>query len=130
MNNAANFIKSLWASRIRPIWQALSSVLWRIFLVLAILVLFKYLFFTNCLGIQSAKACVTSSLNDTSTFFTLGGLLLALFIMIPTFWIESKIKDATKEVKGEVLANVREDMQKLSKAQMLLFEAERFGSPS
>ena len=119
-------IRHLWTARILPLWRALLSVLWRLFLVLAILVLFKYLFFTNCLSVQGVNACITLSLNDTSIIFTLGGLLLALFVMIPTFWIESKIKDASDEVKKAVLAETQDVMQKLSQAQMLIFEADKY----
>lgn len=125
MNSWLISVRHLWTARILPLWRALSSVLWRLFLVLAISVLFKYLFFTNCLSVQSVKTCVTSSLNDTSIIFTLGGLLLALFIMIPTFWIENKIKDASNEVKKGVLAETQDIMQKLSQAQMLIFEADK-----
>jgi len=46
--------------------------------------------------------------------------------MIPTFWIESKIKDASDEVKKAVLAETQDVMQKLSQAQMLIFEADKY----
>ncbi len=123
-------LKSMWSGRIIPIWRPLASCIWKIVGILLICCLFKYLFLTNCFSVQSIKMCVASGFNDNSTLFTIASLLFAFVVIIPTFWIESKIKDAGREASQDILKNVREDMQCLSKAQMLIFEAEKYQSPA
>ncbi len=124
-------MKSWWNKRIIPTLPTLRVItrfLWGGFLVIAILVGFKYIFFTNCLSVGSVKACITSAINSSDTFFAIGGILVAIVALIPTFWIEGKIKDAKKEVSQKIFEDVRENMQRLSKAQMLIFDADRYQS--
>src|SRR5262249_25392546 len=78
----------------------------------------------------NVRYCATAGASDSSTLLTIGSLLLAFVVIIPTFWIESKIKDAGKEASQSILNEVREDMQRLSKAQMLVFEAGQYENPA
>jgi tetratricopeptide (TPR) repeat protein len=126
-------IKSWWVSRVisKPsTWQVITRFLLRLFLVLAILVLFKYLFFVSCLNVGSVKDCVTYNVDSSNTLFAIGGILVAIVALIPTFWIEGKIRDAKKEVAQEIFEEVKENMQHLSKAQMMIFDADRYLSPA
>lgn len=122
-------IKSWWSRRVIPILptlQVITRFLWRLFLVVAILFGFKYIFLTDCLAAGNVKACVTSQVNSTDTFIALGTILIAIVALIPTFWIDSKIRDAKKEIIREVTENVQESMQRLNQAQILMFEADRY----
>lgn len=103
-----------------PIWRPFKSLMLSIIGVLIICLLFKYVFLSNCLSINGTRACVTSVVTDTTILLTIGSLLIALFVMIPTFWIESKIRDAQKEVEEELRDKIHSDMQKIHEAQILL----------
>lgn len=127
----ASKIEYWWRGRVIPIWKRISVVfIWKIVGVLAACFLFKYSFLTNCLDLQSKTFCATAGVNDNSTLLVIGSFLLAFFVLIPTFWIESKVKDAGKEASQDILKEVREDMVHLSQAQMLLFNADSYQSPS
>lgn len=126
-------IKFWWTRRIIPTLttlQVITRFLWGLFLIVAILVGFKYLFFTSCIGVGNVKECISSNLDSSSTLFAIGGILVAIVALIPTFWIEGKIKDAKKEVSQEIFEAVKENMQCLSKAQMLIFDADKYLSPA
>jgi len=119
-------IKSRWMKQViptLPTLQVITRYLWGLILVVAILVGFKYLFFTSCLSVGNVKECVSSSVDSSSTLFAIGGILVAIVALIPTFWIEGKIRDAKKEVSQEITNSVKEDMQHLSQAQTLIFNA-------
>src|SRR5260221_9112550 len=122
-------IKSWWVKRIiptLPTLQVITRFLWGLFLVVAILIGFKFLFYTTCLTVGTVKACVSSAITGSDTLFAIGGILVAIVALIPTFWIDGKIRDVKKEVSQQIFVEVREDMQRLSKAQMLIFEADRY----
>ncbi|HYT42616.1 MAG TPA: hypothetical protein VEP90_09735 [Methylomirabilota bacterium] len=122
-------MKSWWTRRIiptLPTLQVITRFLWGIFLVVAILIGFKFIFYTSCLTVGSVKACVTSTINSSDTLFAIGGILVAIVALIPTFWIDGKIRDAKKEVGQQIFEEVRENMQRLSNAQMLIFEADKY----
>lgn len=111
-------------------WRIITIFLLRLLLVLVILFFFKVIFFTNCLSVENIKACATSDVEGTNTLFAIGGILVAIVALIPTFWIEGKIRGAKEEVGQEILNEVKENMQRLSKAQMLIFDADRYINPS
>jgi tetratricopeptide (TPR) repeat protein len=120
-------VKSWWFKRViptLPTLQVITRFLWGLFLVVAILVGFKYLFFTSCLSVGNVKECVTSSVDSSSTLFAIGGILVAIVALIPTFWIEGRIRDAKKEVSQEISNSVKNDMQRLSQAQLLILNAD------
>ena len=128
-----SYVKSWWSRRViptLPTLQVITRFLWGLFLVVAILVGFKYLFFTSCLSVGNVKECVSSSVDSSSTLFAIGGILVAIVALIPTFWIEGRIRDAKKEVSQAVSESVKADMQCLSEAQMLIFDADRYINPS
>jgi len=116
-------VMSWWCGRIILIWRPISGFIWKIVGILAICFFFKYLFLTNCLGIQSKMFCATAGVNDNSTLLAIGSLLFAFVVIIPAFWIENKVKDAGKEACQDILKEVREDMEHLSQAQILIFNA-------
>src|SRR5437588_3513058 len=98
-------INPWWIRRIIPTLPTLKLItrfLWGLFLIVVILVGFKYLFFTACVGVGNVKECVSSNLDSSSTLFAIGGILVAIVALIPTFWIEGKIRDAKKEVSQEI----------------------------
>lgn len=76
------------------------------------------------------KECISSNIDSSSTLFAIGGILVAIVALIPTFWIEGKIRDAKKEISQEIAEEVKGSMQHLSNAQMLVFEADRYNSPT
>jgi len=120
-------IKSWWSRRViptLPTLQVITRFLWGLFLVVAILVGFKYLFFTSCLTAGNVKECVSSSVDSSSTLFAIGGILVAIVALIPTFWIEGRIRDAKKEVSQEITEELKKDMQLLSQAQLLILNAD------
>jgi hypothetical protein len=126
-------IKSWWNKRLIPTLPTLKVILGflkGLFFVVAILVGFRYLFFTSCLSVGNVKDCVSSSVDSSSTLFAIGGILVAIVALIPTFWIERRIMDAKKEVSQEVSELVKTDMQRLSNAHMLIFDADRYPSPA
>lgn len=126
-------IKSWWNRRLIPTLPTLRvflGFLLGLFLIIAILIGFKYLFFTNCVSIGNVKECVSSTVNSSDTFFAMGGILVAIVALIPTLWIDSKIRDAKKEVSQEIAEDVKGSMQRLSNAQILIFEADTFKSPA
>src|SRR5260370_42540066 len=126
-------IKFWWTRRIiptLPTLQVITRFLWGLFLIVGILGGFKYLFFTSCIGVGNVKECVSSNLDSSNTLFAIGGILVAIVALIPTFWIEGKIRDAKKEVSQEIFEAVKENMQRLSKAQMLIFDADKYLSPA
>ncbi|SRR6266851_30428 len=126
---AVRHIKSWWKRRIiptLPTLQVITRFLWGLFLVVAILIGFEFLFYTSCLTVGSVKACVSSAITGSDTLFAIGGILVAIVALIPTFWIDGKIRDAKKEVSQQIFEEVRENMQRLSKAQMLIFEADKY----
>src|SRR6266568_4698704 len=126
-------IKSWWNRRLvptLPTLQVLLGFLFGLFLIIAILVGFKYLFFTSCASVGNVKECVASNVDSSSTLFAIGGILVAIVALIPTFWIERKIRDAKKEISQEISEDVKGSMQRLSNAQMLVFEADRYNSPA
>lgn len=123
-------VKSWWRGRIIPIWRPISVFIWKIAGILAICCFFKYVFLTNCLKIQSITFCATAGTNDSSTLLIIGSLLFAFVIIIPTFWIESKVKDEVNKAMPDIFRKVREDMEHLSEAQILIFNAGAFQSPS
>jgi tetratricopeptide (TPR) repeat protein len=128
-----NGIKPWWNRRLvptLPTLQVFLGFLFSLFLIIAILVGFKYLFFTSCVSVGNVKECVSSNVDSGSTLFAIGGILIAIVALIPTFWIESKIRDAKKEVSQEIAEEVKGSMQRLSNAQMLIFEADRYNSPA
>ncbi len=121
--------KSWWTRRIiptLPTLQVITRFLWGLFLVVAILIGFEFLFYTSCLTVGSVKACVTSVINGGDTLFAIGGILVAIVALIPTFWIDGKIRDAKKEVGQQIFEEVRDNMERLSNAQMLIFEAGKY----
>jgi tetratricopeptide (TPR) repeat protein len=115
-----NFIKSVWANR-----QALFRVFLWALVILSILAVFKYVFLTNCINVGSVKECVTSVVDSSGTLFAVGSILVAIVALVPTFWIESKIRDAKEEIRRVVLDNIQESMLRLNKAQILIFEADK-----
>ena len=124
----SSLIKSWWNRQViptLPTLQVITHFLLGLFLVVAILFGFKYIFLTDCLAAGNVKACVTSQVNSTDTFIALGTILIAIVALIPTFWIDSKIRDAKKEIIREVTETVQESMQRLNQAQILMFEADR-----
>jgi hypothetical protein len=126
-------IKSWWNRRLVPILPTLKvflGFLFGLFLVVAILVGFKYLFFTSCASVGNVKECVSSNVDSSSTLFAIGGILVAIVALIPTLWIESKVRDAKKEISQDIAEEVKGSMQRLSNAQMLVFEADRYNSPA
>jgi tetratricopeptide (TPR) repeat protein len=96
------------------------------FVILLILDAFKYVFLMSCINIGSVKECVTSAVDSSGTLFAIGGILVAIVALVPTFWTDSKIRDAKKEIIREVTENVQESMQRLNQAQILMFEADRY----
>lgn len=121
-------IKSWWSRRVIPALPTLKVILgflWGLFLVVAIIFGFKYIFLTDCLAAGDVKACVTSQVNSTDTFIALGTILIAIVALVPTFWTDSKIRDAKKEIIREVTETVQESMQRLNQAQIQIFEADR-----
>lgn len=125
-NSLVITIKYRWTTRILPIWRPFKSLMLSIIGVLLICLLFKYVFLSNCLSIKGTSACVSSIVTDTTVLLTIGSLLIALFVMIPTFWLESKIKDAKIEVTEALRASIHNDMQKINEAQIILLEVNRF----
>ena len=111
-------------------WRIITKFLLRLLLVLVIVLFFKVIFYSNCLSVGNIKACATSDVESTNTLFAIGGILVAIVTLIPTFLIEGRIRDAKKEVSQEIFEEVKENMQRLSKAQMLIFEADRYRSPA
>ncbi len=128
-----NEIKSWWIRRIVPtlaVQRVLLRFLFGLFLIIAILVGFKYLFVTSCVSVGNIKECVSSNIDSSSTLFAIGGILIAIVALIPTLWIDSKIRDAKKEISQEIAEEVKGSMQLLSNAQMLVFEADRYNTPA
>ena len=127
-----NAIKSFWINRVLPILKTLFtfSVLGKLFLVVATLTLFRYLFLVNCLSLGSIKECVTTNIDETGTLFSVGSILIAIVVLVPTFWIDSKIRDAKKEVSREVVEDLQGKMQNLNRAQLLIFEADKSQDPA
>jgi hypothetical protein len=126
-------IKSWWRRRLVPALPTLRvflGFLFGLFLIIAILIGFKYLFFTSCVSVGNVKECVSSTVDSSGTLFAVGGILIAIVALIPTLWIDSKIRDAKKEVSQEIAEEVKGSMQRLSNAQMLVFDADRINSPA
>src|SRR6266516_7499590 len=120
-------IKSWWNRRLvptLPTLQVLLGFLFGLFLIIAILVGFKYLFFTSCASVGNVKECVASSVDSSSTLFAIGGILVAIVALIPTFWIEGRIRDAKKEVSQEITEELKKDMQLLSQSHLLSLNAD------
>ncbi len=126
-------IKSWWNRRLVPTLPTLRvmlAFLFGLFLVIAILVGFKYLFLTDCVSVGNVKECVSSTVDSSGILFAVGGILVAIVALLPALWIESKVRDVKKEISQEIAENVKGDMQRLSNAQMLVFEADRYNSPA
>ncbi len=98
--------------------------LWAL-VILSILAVFKYVFLTSCITVGSAKECITSVIDSSGTLFAVGAILVAIVALIPTFWTESKIRDAKKEISREIIETIQESMQRLNKAQILISEADK-----
>jgi hypothetical protein len=71
------------------------------------------------------KQCTSSSVDSSSTLFAIGGILIAIVALIPTFWIDGKIRDTKKEISRDILEDVQKNIKDLSKAQMLILEADK-----
>jgi hypothetical protein len=93
--------------------------------ILLILAVFKYVFLTACINVGSVKECVTSVVDSSGTLFAIGAILVAIVALVPTFWTDSKIRDAKKEISREILESIQESMLRLNKAQILIFEADK-----
>lgn len=126
MDKFLNFIKLAWTNLIAPILRVLFFFLLWALAILLILDAFKYAFLMSCISVGSVKECVTSAVDSSGTLFAIGGILVAIVALVPTFWTDSKIRDAKKEIIREVTANVQESMQRLNQAQILMFEADRY----
>lgn len=59
-------------------------------------------------------------MNSSDTLFALGGVLVAILAIIPTFWNERRIEDAKKDIERKIFDSVREDMDKVVQAQAIL----------
>jgi hypothetical protein len=106
-------------------WGIITRFLLNLLLVLLIATVFRFLFFSTCLSVGSVRECVASNINSTDTLFAIGGILVAIVALIPTFWIEGKIRDAKEEIGKKIFEDIQKDMQRLSQAQILIFEADR-----
>ncbi|SRR6266851_4906899 len=114
-----------WIYKIAPTLRLLFFfTIWAL-VILLILAVFKYVFLTGCINVGSVKECVTSVVDSSGTLFAIGAILVAIVALVPTFWTESKIRDAKKEISREILENIQESMQRLNKAQILIFEADK-----
>lgn len=119
-----------WIYKIAPTLRLLFFfTIWAL-VILLILAVFKYVFLTGCINVGNVKECVTSVVDSSGTLFAIGAILVAIVALVPTFWVESKIRDAKKEIIREILENIQESMQRLNKAQILIFEADRYQSPA
>jgi tetratricopeptide (TPR) repeat protein len=115
-----------WINQIAPTLRLLFFFsLWAL-IILSILAVFKYVFLTSCINVGRVKECVTSAVDSSGTLFAIGGILIAIVALVPTFWTDSKIRDAKKEIIREVGENIQESMQRLNKAQILIFEADKY----
>jgi hypothetical protein len=123
-----NFIKSIWTNQIAPYLRLLFFFFLWALVILLILAVFKYVFLTSCINIGNVRECVSSVVDSSGTLFAVGSILVAIVVLIPTFWTESKMRDAKKEISREILENITEKMQDLNKAQILIFEADRYQS--
>src|SRR5258708_7015667 len=126
MDKFLNFIKLAWTNLIAPILRVLFFFLLWALAILLILDAFKYAFLMSCISVGSVKECVTSTVDSTGTLFAIGGILVAIVALVPTFWTDSKIRDAKKEIIREVSETVQESMLRLNQAQILMFEADRY----
>ena len=119
------FIKSVWANRIAPTLRALFLLsLWAL-IILSVLAVFKYVFLTSCINVRSVRECVTSAVDSSGTLFAVGSILVAIVALVPTFWIDSKVRDAKEQIRRAVLDTIQESMLRLNKAQILIFEADK-----
>src|SRR6266568_724211 len=128
MKRIWNFIKSVWANQIAPNLRVIVLFFLWALIILSILAVFKYVFLTSCITVGSVIECVTSAVDSNGTLFAVGSILVAIVALIPTFWTESKIRDAKKEISREIFENIQESMQHLNKAQILIFEADKYQS--
>ncbi len=80
-----NEIKSWWNRRLVPTLPTLrvfSRFLVGAFLTIAILVGFKYLFFTSCVSVGNVKECVSSHIDSSNTLFAIYLLQLLLLFLL------------------------------------------------
>jgi hypothetical protein len=104
-----------WISKIAPTVRLLFFfTIWAL-VILLILAVFKYVFLTGCISVGSVKECVTSVVDSSGTLFAIGAILVAIVALVPTFWTDSKIRDAKKEIIREVTENVQERYVKYPK---------------
>lgn len=120
MHHIGNAIKSVWAGFLAPTSRKIFFLFAWALVVLGILALFKYVFLMNCVTIGNIKECATSDVNSGDTLFALGGVLVAILAIIPTFWNERRIEDAKKDIERKIFDSVREDMDKVVQAQAIL----------
>jgi hypothetical protein len=120
MQYIGNAIKSVWARLLSLTSRKIFFLFAWILVIIGILALFKYVFLTNCVTIGNIKECATSNVNSSDTLFALGGVLVAILAIIPTFWNERRIEDAKKDIERKIFDSVREDMNKVVQAQAIL----------
>src|SRR5258708_19371622 len=114
MDKFLNFIKLAWTNLIAPILRVLFFFLLWALAILLILDAFKYAFLMSCISVGSVKECVTSAVDSSGTLFAIGGILVAIVALVPTFWTDSKIPDAKKKLIREVPPNLQERIQHLN----------------
>lgn len=120
MSNYRPSIKSMWDNLLSPTSRKIFFLCLWIAVILGILALFKYVFLSSCITIGSVKECSTSAVNGGDTLFALGGVLVAILGIVPTFWNERRIGDVKQDVERKVFDGVREDMNKAVQAQTIL----------
>lgn len=120
MRYICNAIKFVWARLLSSTSRKIFFIAIWALVILGILTFFKYVFLTNCVAIGNIKECATSDVNSSDTLFALGGVLVAILAIIPTFWNERRIEDAKKDIERKIFDNFREDMDKVVQAQGIL----------
>lgn len=120
MRSVGNAIKLIWARLLSPTSRKIFFLVAWVLVVLGILALFKYVFLSSCVTVGNIKECATSNVNSGDTLFALGGVLVAILAIIPTFWNERRIEDAKKDIERKIFDSIREDMNKVVQAQAIL----------
>src|SRR5260370_40082782 len=107
MHYLSNAIKSVWAKLLSPTSRRIFFLFAWALVIVGILAFFKYVFLTSCVNIGNIKEWAIADVNSSSTLFALGGVLVAILAIIPTFWNERRIEDAKKDIERKVFDSVR-----------------------